>query len=47
MVQFSVDQLLDKLTLSDLISSAEKPNHLLNAILEKNVRNVLLEKAQV
>ena len=47
MVQFSVDQLLDKLTLSDLISSAEKPNHLLNAILEKNVRNVLLEKASV
>ena len=47
MVQFSVDQLLDKLTLSDLISSGEKPNHLLNAILEKNARNVLLEKTSV
>jgi Rrf2 family transcriptional regulator, iron-sulfur cluster assembly transcription factor len=47
MVQFSVDQLLDKMTLSDLISSGEKPNHLINAIHEKNVGNVLLEKASV
>lgn len=47
MVQFSVDQLLDKMTLSDLINSGEKSNHLLNATLEKNIRNASLEKASV
>ena len=45
MVQFSVDQLLDRMTLSDLISSGVKSNQMLNAILEKNIRNVSLEKA--
>lgn len=47
MVQFSVDQLLDKMTLSDLISSGEKSNHLLNAILEKNLRDVSLKNVSV
>ncbi len=47
MVQFSVDQLLDKMTLSDLISSGEKSNHLLNAVLEKNLRNVSLKNVSV
>ena len=47
MVQFSVDQLLDKTTLSDLISSGEKSNQMLNAILEKNLRNVSLKNVSV
>jgi Rrf2 family protein len=41
MIQFSVDQLLDKVTLYDLITSEEKSGHLLGAILEQNFKNVL------
>ena len=47
MVQFSVDQLLDKMTLSDLINSGEKSNQLLNAILEKNLKNVSIKNVSV
>jgi Rrf2 family protein len=47
MIQFSVDQLLDKMTLYDLINSGEKPNHLLNVILEQNFKSVSLAKVSV
>jgi Rrf2 family protein len=47
MIQFSVDQLLDKMTLYDLINSGEKSNHLLNVILEQNSKKAILEKASV
>jgi Rrf2 family protein len=47
MIQFSVDQLLDKMTLYDLINSREKSDHLLNVILEQNFKNVLLAKVSV
>lgn len=36
MIQFSVDQLLDKVTLSDLINSEEKSENILGKILEQN-----------
>jgi Rrf2 family protein len=36
MIQFSVDQLLDKVTLADLISSEETSENLLGKILEDN-----------
>ena len=42
MIQFSVDQLLDKVTLYDLINSEEKSDHLLSAILEENFKHVSL-----
>lgn len=38
MVQFSIDQLLDKVTLFDLINSEEQSDHLLSAILEQNFK---------
>jgi len=38
MIQFSVDQLLDKVTLYDLINSEEKSDHLLSFILEQNLK---------
>lgn len=47
MVQFSVDQLLDKMTLNDLIKSGEKSNHLLSVILEQNLKNISLAKVSV
>ena len=47
MIQFSVDQLLDKMTLYDLINSGEKSNHLLNVILEQNSKKAILEKVSV
>lgn len=37
MIQFSVDQVLDKVTLGDLINSEEKSENLLKEILEKNL----------
>ena len=40
MIQFSVDQLLDKVTLSDLINSEEKSDNLLGDILEQNFKIV-------
>ena len=36
MIQFSVDQLLDRVTLSDLINSEEKSENILGKILEQN-----------
>jgi len=36
MIQFSVDQLLDKVSLSDLINSEEKSENILGKILEQN-----------
>jgi Rrf2 family transcriptional regulator, iron-sulfur cluster assembly transcription factor len=47
MIQFSVDQLLDKMTLYDLINSGEKSNHLLNVILEQNLKNVSIAQVSV
>jgi Rrf2 family protein len=44
MIQFSIDQLLDKVTLYDLITSEEKSGHLLGAILEQNFKNAHLAK---
>lgn len=38
MIQFSVDQLLDKVTLADLITSEEKSENLLGTILEENLK---------
>lgn len=38
MIQFSIDQLLDKLTLFDLINSEGKSDHLLSTILEQNFK---------
>lgn len=38
MIQFSVDQLLDKVTLSDLINSEEKSDNLLEKILKQNLK---------
>lgn len=40
MIQFSVDQLLDKVTLSDLISSEEKSDGILGTILEQNLKKI-------
>ncbi len=42
MIQFSVDQLLDKVTLSDLINTEEKSDNLLEAILEQNFKTSTL-----
>jgi Rrf2 family iron-sulfur cluster assembly transcriptional regulator len=42
MIQFSVDQLLDKVTLYDLINSEEKSDNLLTLILKENFRVVSL-----
>jgi Rrf2 family iron-sulfur cluster assembly transcriptional regulator len=42
MIQFSVDQLLDKVTLHDLINSEEKSDNLLTIILKENFRTVPL-----
>jgi len=36
MIQFSIDQLLDKVTLSDLFHSEEKSENILGKILEQN-----------
>lgn len=47
MIQFSVDQLLDKVTLADLINSEEKSDNFLGAILEQNFKNVPLVKVSV
>jgi Rrf2 family transcriptional regulator, iron-sulfur cluster assembly transcription factor len=47
MIQFSVDQLLDKVTLYDLITSEEKSGHLLGAILEQNFKNISPGKVSV
>ena len=47
MIQFSVDQLLDKVTLSDLINSEEKSDHLLTLILEENFKSVSHINAEV
>src|SRR5665811_2181718 len=38
MIQFSVDQLLDKVTLYDLVTSEEKSEHLMSFILEQNLK---------
>ena len=38
MIQFSVDQVLDKVTLYDLINSEEKSDHILTTILEQNLK---------
>lgn len=39
MIQFSVDQLLDKITLADLINPEQESNQLLNAIMaQQNVK---------
>ena len=37
MVQFTVDQLLDKVTLHDLVHTEKESSKVLNHILEKNV----------
>ena len=42
MIQFSVVQLLDKVTLYDLVNSEEKSENLLGFILEQNFKNVSL-----
>ncbi len=42
MIQFSVDQLLDKVTLYDLINSEEKSDHILSTILEQNLKTASL-----
>lgn len=42
MIQFSVDQLLDKVTLYDMIQSEQKSDHLLSAILEENLKTASL-----
>jgi Rrf2 family protein len=36
MIQFTVDQLLDKITLDDLVNSEKKSTKILNEILEQN-----------
>jgi Rrf2 family iron-sulfur cluster assembly transcriptional regulator len=38
MIQFSVDQLLDKVTLSDLINSEEKSDNFLEKVLKQNLK---------
>jgi Rrf2 family iron-sulfur cluster assembly transcriptional regulator len=38
MIQLSVDQLLDKITLSDLINSEQNSDKLLGAIAEQNIK---------
>lgn len=38
MIQFSVDQFLDKITLSDLINSEQNSDKLLGAIMEQNLK---------
>jgi Rrf2 family iron-sulfur cluster assembly transcriptional regulator len=38
MIQFSVDQFLDKITLSDLINSEQNSDKLLGAIMEQNIK---------
>ncbi len=47
MIQLSVDRLLDKVTLSDLISSEEKSENLLVDILEQNFKNFAFAKEEV
>ncbi|HVZ96727.1 MAG TPA: Rrf2 family transcriptional regulator [Chitinophagaceae bacterium] len=47
MIQLSVDQLLDKVTLSDLIGSEEKSENLLIDILEQNFKNLSFAKEEV
>lgn len=42
MIQFSVDHLLDKVTLDDLINSEEQSDHLLSVMLEQNPDNIAL-----
>ena len=37
MIQFTIDQLLDKVTLHDLVTSEKESSKVLNYILEKNV----------
>jgi len=38
MIQFSIDQLLDKVTLYDLINSEKNSDHLLSGILDDNLK---------
>lgn len=40
MIQFTVDQLLDKVTLSDLVNSEKKSANILNQILEQTMLGV-------
>jgi Rrf2 family protein len=40
MIQFSVDQLLDKITLDDLVNSEKKSTRILEQILEQNIKGV-------
>jgi Rrf2 family protein len=39
MVQVNIDQLLDKMSLADLIGTAMSPDELLNSIIEQKARN--------
>ncbi len=41
MIQINIDQLLDNVTLKDLISSEIKSDQMLNAIVEKNLKSFL------
>lgn len=43
MIQYTVDQLLDKVTLADLTSSEEKSSQLLHAILEHSTKEAIKE----
>lgn len=43
MIQHTVDQLLDKVTLADLTSSEEKSSQLLHAILEQSTKEAIKE----
>jgi len=40
MIQFTVDKLLDKITLHDLVNSEKRSAKILNEILEQNTREV-------
>src|SRR5260370_41768497 len=39
MIQFTVDQLLDKVTLHDLVATEKESSKVLNQILEQNIKN--------
>jgi Rrf2 family iron-sulfur cluster assembly transcriptional regulator len=43
MIQFTVDRLLDKVTLDDLVNSEKKSENILNQILEQSTRHVIAD----
>ena len=47
MIQFTVDQLLDKVTLHDLVSQENKSETILTYILEQNQLNARAERVDI